>query len=481
MTRDLEPAGTIISGLSGTGKTGLFTSLVKRDWELGRGGWLFDLKGEAIEVINYLCATDPEWNDLYRQKAMRGEIIHDSPFATCGRIHGCNVLAQIGKIDSAKVDPVSLLAESLSSHMIHVAAWDAGSVNRFLGVMKGTIGAAMATNGRMTIAELPLLLVPSYNEAGKIKPFNPLLAKCLAETNHLGTLNYWQNVYKNWPPNKWHEWTAAALNQMTLYSYNERVLYATCTVENATLDFDDIIKNRRYVLGNYAPRFLGDGGSLLANLRLTQIYLAALRQNNGHPFPLRIDEAKHMAGSLLDLVAEQGRFVNIPFCVTVQSLSQLGRHSDGGWDWHLRDTLVNNARYVYAFREKDQQDAEAFSKLFFRLSGEIPSSVFYNRALPVPAEVDSYQRAILQLPDRYCYFYDDEQRTPIRKRTPEIPNYPQCSPAERAAKSNWWESQVMGGIPDCAIRAEIKERWEYFDKILHPEKYRTAYQGGKIK
>ena len=342
-------------------------------------------------------------------------------------------------------------------------------------IMAAAIGIlAEGGEGKLTLAELPLLFDPSYHFVGRKRvqeTRNPFVESLLPKVTHHGTRTFWEDQWPTWTTNARREWVQSTEGRIFRYLFDERLLMTLCTVENATLDFRHIVDEGYWVFVNLPYQFLSDTvTTLLGNLIATRIFHACMQRPPGSPpYRLILDEARFFNSGPLDVILETSRAYNLWLTLVVQSLEQMCRSREGRLDERLKETALNNARYLSVFH--NTADNETLARLMFPVTGRVIAGYNFHLGsfeyLPVPAEVNAHERRFMDLGARQVVLWDKLGFDPPQVWiTPEVimdpPDHEELAAFEAAHLAHT-------GAPKAEILAEIVARQERIRALFEPE------------
>ena len=452
----------IISGETQTGKSSRSLYQINDSFRHDRPCCYIDPKGETYRTLLAFLATtlDGQWAwETYRHR-----ILFLNPISPSGYVLGFNALEAPSEFCSAQPDRIALLANSTTSDLRRQSGFAVSDAVRMQNIMAGAIGL-LAHDQRYTLAEIPLLFVQTKDKGAG---YNPFVKELLPLVEHLGTLSFWQDQYAHWTSRAQQEWVQSTLGRIFRFLFDERMLFTTCTVEHARLDFRRIVNEGYWLFVNLPYSFLSDTvTTVLGNLIIAKIFLACMqRPPNARPYRLILDEARLFNSGPLDQILDTSLAYNLSLTLVVQSLTQLARTSYGVVDWYLMETALNNARYIESFR--NFTDKKILADLMFPVTG---LKVVGTRASgdydyqPAAGEENANERQFTELGFRQLIFWDKQRGKPVYAQTPDIV----MSPADPAT-IDAFEAQHMQltGVRAADIHSEIMARQEEVRRLLEP-------------
>ena len=463
MPRLVEAGHEIVCGTIGMGKSYWVLYKIVKSLMHDRPCCYIDPKGDTYRNLLAFFATTDQGKLLW--EAYKDRIILMNPVAQADWIVGFNAIDPMGEFLYANPDRIALLANSLVSHIRRQSGFEMAEANRMQNIMLAGIGLlAEGGEGSLTLAELPLLYVPSYRHVGKrrvTETHNPLVRSLLPQVSHHGTRTFWKDQWPTWTANARREWVQSTEGRVFRYLFDERLLMSVCTTDNASLDFRRLVDEGHWLFVNLPYPLLSDTiSTLLGNLICTKILYACMQRPPGDRlYRLILDEARFFSTGPLDMILETSRAYNLWLTLVVQSLDQMARLREGRINERLKETAINLSRYFAVFHSLS--DAELFARMMFPLTGQVPMGIKTSgdfEYLPVTAEEDEHARRFMNLGYREVVLYDKLGDEPPRIwRTPEVimdePDPLRLSDFEAAHLK-------ATGRPVSQIRDEIRRRQE---------------------
>jgi len=147
----------------------------------------------------------------------------------------------------------------------------------------------------------------------------------------------------------------------------------------STIDFDDIIQNKKILICNFPKGKIGeDTSALLDTSVLTKLQLAALRRSRiakdeRTPFYLYVDEFQNLAISSFSQVLSEARKYKLFLTIAEQTTAQQQ-------DKRLTEVILANVGTVICFRTGSAQDEKLLLPLFSPTinAGDISNLEAYN-------------------------------------------------------------------------------------------------------
>ena len=249
----LEDGHGVVCGGTGMGKSFWVMYQLVQMLLSNRAFAYFDPQWEIIRALyNFFIATEMG-RSLWRSVSHRFVIVN--PVSASGRIVGFNALAPVGDFEEASVDKTALMATLLTDLMRKESGFEVGDAMRMQHILTNSIGLLYeGGRGEYTLAELPKLFVCDKD------PLNPFVRHLLHGVHHLGVQEFWRHDWPHWTSQARRDWVESSLNRIRQLIFNESILCTVCTVENARLDFRQIIDRGQPMLVNLPSNTLAKLG-----------------------------------------------------------------------------------------------------------------------------------------------------------------------------------------------------------------------------
>lgn len=468
--RIVDPGHELVCGSIGMGKSYWILYKIVQSFKYHRPCCYIDPKGDTYQALLAYFSNTADGRRLWQ--TYRHRIILVDPVSPCNRFVSFNAIAPVQQLSYARIDPVALLANFLTSHLRRQSGYEANEAMRMQSIMAGAVSLLVeAGKGKLTLAELPLLFVPSYRKeyARQVsEPFNPFVRYLLEHCQHQGTLSFWRDQWASWPAFVRRQWVQSTMNRMFPFLHDRGMINSVCTVDNARLDFREVVEKGKWLFVNVPYPLLTDtNATLLGNLIITNLFYACMqRPMGGRQYRLILDEARFFTSGPLDVILETSRAYNLWLTLVVQSMDQLVRNREGRLDLHLRQTAANLVRYFTVFHNTNPEDTRLLAELMFPVTGTVEIGQRPNGwpdRMPILAEIDEHRRRFAKLQHREAYIFDKlsgEARVWI---TPQVrlkmPTSTQLAQFEEAHLKS-------SGVPGEQIAAEISQRQERIRRFL---------------
>jgi len=439
----------LVVGMTGTGKSYWVLYKIISSLKRGTPCCYIDPKGDTYRALLSFFSSTSEGKELWER--WKHKIVLMNPVSKSGHLVSFNAIKPFDDFLSSNPDRLGILVNSLMSQIRRESGFEMGDAIRMQNIMAAGIGTLI--DGGLTLAELPFLYLP-HREGKVVYPLNPVVKQILPKISHHGTREFWELQWQTWPANARREWVQSTEGRVYKYLFDTRVLYSTCVRDNASLDFHDTVKEGKWLFVNLPFPLLDTATSLLGNLIISKIFYSCM-QTSHNDYRLILDEAGFFNTGPLDTILETSRAYNLWMTLVVQSLDQMCRVRGGNIDFHLRETALNNARYMSIFR--DDSDAELLAKRVFPLTGRMVGAAYLDgrkEYLPVQAELDVYKRRFMSLSTRQVVLHDKFSSETVKVRlTPEL----YIGDTHQIAMFEAQHLQLTGR-PEAEIKREILER-----------------------
>ena len=252
-----------------------------------RPGAYIDPRGDTFKLTLATLAGTSWGRKLW--EARKDRIVIIDPVAPSDYVTAFDPLDLQKNYHYAQVDPIALLANSITTHAKKLLGWnDPGVAQRMEAIMLGSIGLLA---GKYTLAEMPALYYQTYTDS-KPDAFNPFTRELLAECNHPGTRDFFKYQWANWSVTDRKSFANSTENQLTKYLFDRNARLTMCAQKTKTISFQEIIDRRMWLLVNLPYQFLGETvTSIIGSLIIDLLFLAAMQRNPTHDYRITIDEA----------------------------------------------------------------------------------------------------------------------------------------------------------------------------------------------
>lgn len=319
-----------ITGATGSGKSTLMANLMQQDAVAGHGLTLIDPHGDLADIVKGSVPKN-RINDL----------IYFDPTDQESQI-GLNLLELSSKPGSKDyASEKDQITESLISLFRKVFETEDIASHRIEYILRNSIQTALLIEGSNIFTIFRLLTDSAYRQQiiPRIKDQN--LANFW--TNELGRAGEYQRV----------KMTAGITSKVGRFLFSEpakRVFSKT----NSTLDFDDILNNKKILICNFSKGKLGeDGSKLFATTIMTKLQLAALKRvktpiNERTDHYLYLDEFQNYSPTNIVQILTESRKYGLYLTMAEQSPSQQDPYSTS--------IILANVANLVCFRTASPKD-----------------------------------------------------------------------------------------------------------------------------
>lgn len=469
-----ESGHEVVSGMTGMGKSFLVLYKVFLSFYEDKPLCYIDPKGDSYRNILAFLSQTKEGRQFWER--YRHRILFVNPVAKADHIVGFNAIEPMGDFLRATPDRVALVANSMVSHIRDQSGFEMYDANRMQNIMNAGLGLLVdGGRGRYTLTEFPLLFQQTFvtkRVNGKNKriwdDFNPFVQHLLETADHYGTRSFWDHQWANWTVQAKRDWVQSSMGRIFQYLFDDRMRYTTCTVDNATLDFDEAIEKGYWIFAHLPYPYLSDTiTTVLGNILITKLFYAAMRRPpTQRPYRIYLDEARFFNTGPLSAILDTARAYNLWLTLIVQNMEQLVRYHGGRRDTRLLDSVMTNVRYFNSFKTS-ASDGQLFARMMFPPTGEKVRDVrrsgdpdYY----PVSAEESQNIARFESLGDRELIVYDRQvSREPRVWSTPTL-----FIPEVDEEKLAYFEAEHLAvtGRPAHEIDHEIRDRTDRLMRLI---------------
>lgn len=385
-----------ISGSTGSGKTSLLENSIISDIKKGYGVSVIDPHGDMAEKLIHLIPKD-------RLK----DLIYFSPSDLKHPI-GLNLLELKPTKDitelSMEIDRVS---ESLVSLFRKIFLNDEESAHRIEYIIRNTVHTALSVDKATIFTIYRLLTDPKF----RIKVVSNLKNKNL--------INFWNNEFGRAGSFAEVKMASGVTTKIGRFLFSEPAR-RTFGQHKSTIDFEQILDQKKILICNFSKGNLGEDGSrLFAVSVLTKIQLEILKRANSRPDQrqdhyLYVDEFQNFAtNSFVQLLAETRKY---------KLFLTIAEQSPSSQDEAIRSVIFANVGNFISFKSSSPKDESILLPIYgkqlekgdlinlaqfnFYLKTSSTSSVVSAtslRPLAINLHKDNYQIYVSKVRPRYVY------------------------------------------------------------------------------
>lgn len=406
LTKEERVRHMYVIGATGTGKTTMLLSMINQDLKNGKGVCVVDPHGDLAEAaVN--CIPEERTKDL----------IYFNPFDIKYPI-GINLLELTPGLDEddALIEK-EFITESVISlfRKVFSDAWSSHP-HRIEYILRNTIHTAFILENPTIFTIFDLLN-------------NPVLQKkVIAQVQDENLKNFWKYEFGkagDYQKVKMVAPVTARIGRFLFSPSAKRILEQ----EKSTINFDDILDNRKILICNLAKGNIGeDTSEVMGIMILNKIQLAALKRarierEKRNDFYLYVDEFQNFATPSFVQMLSEARKYGLNLTMAEQSTSQQK-------DRNLVDIILANTGTVVTFRSANPRDEQLLIPQFqpYVSPGEIsnlpsyhfymkkaamtPEEPFSGETMPVMVKKDKekWTRFIESSREKYAIVYSSKQK-----------------------------------------------------------------------
>lgn len=431
LTDDDRSRHMYLIGQTGSGKTTVIYHMASDDIKKGRGLCVVDPHGDLAEE---LLDTIPASRD--------NEVVYFNPFDIKYPI-GINLLELTPGLeeDEAELEK-EVVCESVISIFRRIFRKDENvDSHRIEYILRNTIYTAYTVPDSTIFTVYDLLNDPSFRKQVTRALTDPNLKKFWK--NEFGKAGDYQVV-------KMAGGVTAKIGRFLFSPIAKRILEQ----KHSTINFDDIVNNRKILICNLAEGKIGEdtaqllGTAIIAKVHLAMTRRARMEASYRKPFYLFVDEFQTFATSSFTRLLSGGRKYGLRVTVAEQSTAQQD-------DRNIINVILANVGTVVCFRTASPLDENLMMPQFaplvdignianlprhhfyIRLAALKPEDAFSGVTFPIPERDDYMRRAKVVEASRKNYAIIYEETKPSMNQRPlSTPDKPINKVATRAPKNN---------------------------------------------
>jgi hypothetical protein len=328
-----------ISGTTGSGKSSMLASIIEQDIKAGKGISLIDPHGDlALRVLDNIPST--------RLK----DVIYFDPTDLNHPI-GLNLMEISSKKGSLNY---KLEAERITEGLISLFRKlfyedDGPNGHRIEYIIRNSVHTAL-TIDNCTIFTIYRLLTD-----------NVFRQKVVARLSDKSLVNFWRNELGKAGDFAQVKMSSGVTTKIGRYLFSEPAK-RTFGQAYSTINFNDIIKNKKILICNFSKGQLGEDGcnlfgiSVLTKLQLAILTSSKIEQNKRQEHYLFVDEFQNFATKPFAHMLAESRKYKLSLTIAEQSLSQQ--------DESLANELMANIANIISFRTASPNDETRLLKYF---------------------------------------------------------------------------------------------------------------------
>jgi Type IV secretion-system coupling protein DNA-binding domain len=332
-----------IVGKTGMGKTTLLTNMILQDIYNGLGVCFIDPHGDPSEYI--LDRIPP-----HRHK----DIIYFNPSDVDFPV-GLNIL------EAQRGEPPFLIASTLLTvfNKIWAGTWS----SRMEYILSNTLLTLLETEGNTLLGVIKLLTDEKYRRKIIAKLKDPLVK------------NFWNLEFAKFNERYRQEAISPILNKIGQFFANELIRNILGQTKS-TIDFRDIMDNKKILICNLSKGKLGEeNSSLLGSLLVSKLQIAVMSrvdisEEERNDFYLYVDEFQNFTTESFSSILSEARKYRLNLVLAHQYISQLTE----GDNPKIKSAIFGNVGTIASFRV-GASDADFVAKEF---SGAITPKTLLN-------------------------------------------------------------------------------------------------------
>lgn len=344
-----------ILGGTGNGKTTMLEYAIVQDLKAGKGVAVIDPHGDLAESLL-----------RYIPKNRIKDVIYFNPRDISHPI-GLNLLERPKGLDKDDLlIEQDFITESIVSVFRKIFSDDDSGGHRIEHFLRNAIHTAFTVEDATLFTVYKLLTNASFRR------------DVVSRLEDEDLIDFWKGEFNNagdYQRVKMSSGVNAKLGRFSRSVVTRRILEQPVS----TIDFDDIIQNKKILICNFPKGKIGeDTSALLGTSVLTKLQLAALRRarinkDDRAPFYLYVDEFQNLATSSFSQVLSEARKYKLFLTIAEQTTAQQQ-------DTRLTDVILANVGTVICFRTGSTQDEKLLLPLFSPSinSGELSNLEAYN-------------------------------------------------------------------------------------------------------
>lgn len=406
LTKEERVRHMYIIGATGTGKTTMLLSMINQDLKNGKGVCVIDPHGDLAEAaIN--CIPEDRIKDL----------IYFNPFDIKFPM-GVNLLELTPGLDEDEsLVEKEFITESVISlfRKVFSDAWSAHP-HRIEYILRNTIHTAFTIENPTLFTIFELLNNPVFQK------------KVVSQVQDENLKNFWKYEFGkagDYQKVKMVAPVTARIGRFLFSPSARRILEQ----EKSTINFDDILDNKKILICNLAKGNIGeDTSEVMGIMILNKIQLAALKRarierEKRNDFYLYVDEFQNFATPSFVQMLSEARKYGLNLTMAEQSTSQQK-------DRNLVDIILANTGTVVTFRSANPKDEQLLLPQFYpyinpgeitnlpsfhfymKKSAMVPEEPFSGETMPVNIikDNDKWKRFIQSSRDQYAIIYKPKQK-----------------------------------------------------------------------
>lgn len=351
-----------IIGGTGNGKTTMLQYALVQDIRNGHGVAVVDPHGDMAETLL-----------RYVPEKRINDVVYFNPDDLSYPV-GLNLLELSDKLeDDDLLREKDLITETVVSIFRKIFSEDDSGGHRIEYMLRNAVQTALTVENATLFTVYNLINDPSYRK--KVVP-------TLQDEN---LKHFWRNEFGKaggMQQVKMAAGITAKIGRFLFSASAKRILEQ----EKSTIDFDDILNNRKILICNFSKGLLGEDTSelfgimVLAKLQLASLRRARMKQSDRTPYHLYVDEFQNFATMSFVQMLSESRKYKLFLTMAEQSTSQQD-------DQRMVNIILANVGTVVCFRTGNPADEQALLQMFtpYIEQGEIANLPAFNYYVRIAA------------------------------------------------------------------------------------------------
>lgn len=328
-----------VIGGTGSGKTTMLQYEIVQDIRNGKGIAVVDPHGDMAETILQYAPED-----------RIDDVVYFNPDDLAYPI-GFNLLEIDEKLEGDELlREKDIITEAIVSIFRKIFSDDDSGGHRIEYMLRNAVQTALTQKNATLFTVYDLINDPTYRK------------KVVATLEDENLKRFWRNEFGKaggMQQVKMAAGITAKIGRFLFSASAKRILEQ----EKSTIDFDDIMNNRKILICNFSKGLLGEdtsellGTMVIAKLQLASLRRARIRQQDRAPFYLYVDEFQNFATMSFVQMLSESRKYKLFLTMAEQSTSQQD-------DQRMVNVILANVGTVVCFRTGNPADEQALLQMF---------------------------------------------------------------------------------------------------------------------
>ena len=328
-----------VIGGTGSGKTTMLQYEIVQDIRNGKGVAVVDPHGDMAETILQYVPED-----------RIDDVVYFNPDDLAYPI-GFNLLEIDEKLEGDELlREKDIITEAIVSIFRKIFSDDDSGGHRIEYMLRNAVQTALTQKNATLFTVYDLINDPTYRK------------KVVTALEDENLKRFWRNEFGKaggMQQVKMAAGITAKIGRFLFSASAKRIIEQ----EKSTIDFDDIMNNRKILICNFSKGLLGeDTSELLGTMVITKLQLASLRrarirQQDRAPFYLYVDEFQNFATMSFVQMLSESRKYRLFLTMAEQSTSQQD-------DQRMVNVILANVGTVVCFRTGNPADEQALLQMF---------------------------------------------------------------------------------------------------------------------